>query len=183
MSTICGHCNCGAIKATIPKPDGSILCRESPWPLSHPAHSSHHGRVRLHPLSPGFRRDVSLQFPICLHDHLRLTPHHYRATANYFVDPKDLDVEGSPKAYNDRGISGEAVTRNFCGECGSYVPLRPINPPLLGTLPDTTSVVDVSPPVRAVYTAMSAMPSIVSVKAGQSREARLREQGKAKRWS
>ena len=55
-------------------------------------------------------------------------------------------VEGEPKVYHDKGDSGAAVDRNFCGNCGSPIfTSLPHNPKMVfikaGTL-DDTSILD-----------------------------------------
>ena len=37
------------------------------------------------------------------------------------VPKGSLNVEGELSAYNDRGTSGQAVIRKFCGQCGSPI--------------------------------------------------------------
>ncbi|WWC90294.1 uncharacterized protein L201_005227 [Kwoniella dendrophila CBS 6074] len=41
-------------------------------------------------------------------------------SANFPTNPKDMKVQGSElKQYQNKGTSGNSVTRNFCGNCGS----------------------------------------------------------------
>ena len=54
-----------------------------------------------------------------------------------------LDIEGELSAYDDRGTSGQAVVRRFCGACGSAIMTDAAAYPAMeflkaGTLDDTS---------------------------------------------
>jgi hypothetical protein len=59
------------------------------------------------------------------------------------VQKADLHLSGPTKTFRDKGDSGKAVFRNFCGECGSPVTTEAESSPGLvfikaGTLNDTS---------------------------------------------